>query len=296
MKGTWISDLRSIPVGLYEKALPKDLSWKERLETTQQLGFDFLEMSIDDTDERIARLDWTPRERMGLKDSLARSGIRIQSLSLSAHRRFPLGSQSEQVQSRALDIFKKSIDLAVELGIRYLLIGGAEDYYQQVDQACRDRFLENLSKGFTWASGAGVMLALENWDIQIDTMPKVMEYVNYFDSPWFQTYTDLGNLIYAGVDVVAQLDYVKGHIAALHVKDTLPGQLRYISPGEGAVPFVAAFEKLAEMGFQAPVVLELWTEEYPDAVQLVERAGRFIRARMEEGWERYMSKLEIKGA
>ncbi|MEJ2448482.1 MAG: L-ribulose-5-phosphate 3-epimerase [Anaerolineales bacterium] len=296
MKGTWISDLRSIPVGLYEKALPKDLSWKERLETTQQLGFDFLEMSIDDTDERIARLDWTPRERMGLKDSLARSGIRIQSLSLSAHRRFPLGSQSEQVQSRALDIFKKSIDLAVELGIRYMLIGGAEDYYQQVDQACRDRFLENLSKGFTWASGAGVMLALENWDIQIDTMPKVMEYVNYFDSPWFQTYTDLGNLIYAGVDVVAQLDYVKGHIAALHVKDTLPGQLRYISPGEGAVPFVAAFEKLAEMGFQAPVVLELWTEEYPDAVQLVERAGRFIRARMEEGWERYMSKLEIKGA
>jgi len=296
MNGTWISDLRSIPVGLYEKAMPKDLSWKERLETTQQLGFDFLEMSIDDTDERIARLDWTPRERMGLKDSLSRSGIRIQSLSLSAHRRFPLGSQSEQVQSRALDIFKKSIDLAVELGIRYMLIGGAEDYYQQVDQACRDRFLENLSKGFTWASGAGVMLALENWDIQIDTMPKVMEYVNYFDSPWFQTYTDLGNLIYAGVDVVAQLDYVKGHIAALHVKDTLPGQLRYISPGEGAVPFVDAFEKLAEMGFQAPVVLELWTEEYPDAVQLVERAGKFIRARMEEGWERYMSKLEIKGA
>jgi len=296
MTGTWISDLRSIPVGLYEKALPKNLSWKERLEITQQVGFDFLEMSIDDTDERIARLDWTPRERMGLKDSLARSGIRIQSLSLSAHRRFPLGSQSEQVQSRALDIFKKSIDLAVELGIRYMLIGGAEDYYQQVDQACRDRFLENLSKGFTWASGAGVMLALENWDIQLDTMPKVMEYVNYFNSPWFQTYTDLGNLIYAGVDVVAQLDYVKGHIAALHVKDTLPGQLRYISPGEGAVPFVDAFEKLAEMGFQAPVVLELWTEEYPDAVQLVERAGKFIRARMEEGWERYMSKLEIKGA
>jgi len=296
MTGTWISDLRSIPVGLYEKALPKNLSWKERLEITQQVGFDFLEMSIDDTDERIARLDWTPRERMGLKDSLARSGIRIQSLSLSAHRRFPLGSQSEQVQSRALDIFKKSIDLAVELGIRYLLIGGAEDYYQQVDQACRDRFLENLSKGFTWASGAGVMLALENWDIQLDTMPKVMEYVNYFNSPWFQTYTDLGNLIYAGVDVVAQLDYVKGHIAALHVKDTLPGQLRYINPGEGAVPFVDAFEKLARMGFQAPVVLELWTEEFPDAVQLVERAGKFIRARMEEGWERYMSKLEIKGA
>jgi L-ribulose-5-phosphate 3-epimerase UlaE len=117
-----------------------------------------------------------------------------------------------------------------------------------------------------------------------------MEYVDYFNSPWFQTYTDLGNLIYAGVDVVSQLDYVKGHIAALHVKDTLPGQLRYVSPGEGDVPFVKAFEKLAEIGFQAPVVLELWTEEFPDAVQIVEKAGNFIRGTMKEGWERYEAK------
>ena len=164
-----------------------------------------------------------------------------------------------------------------------------------MDQSTKDRFLENLGKGFEWASSAGVMLALENWDIQINTMPRVMEYVEYFDSPWFQTYTDLGNLIYAGVDVVAQLDYVKGHIAALHVKDTLPGQLRYVSPGEGAVPFVDAFEKLAGMGFQAPVVVELWTEDFPDAVEIVEGAGKFIRAKMAQGWKKYQDKHTIKG-
>jgi L-ribulose-5-phosphate 3-epimerase UlaE len=61
------------------------------------------------------------------------------------------------------------------------------------------------------------------------------------------------------------------------------------------VPFVDAFEKLAEMGFQAPVVLELWTEEYPDAVEIVESAGKYIRARMEEGWFRYQAKQDQKG-
>lgn len=295
MDQTWASELKTIPVGLYEKALPKDLSWEERLVLARQVGFDFLEISIDDTDERIARLDWMAWEKKDLKHWIEKTGVRIQSLSLSAHRRFPLGSQSPAIQSRALDIFKKSIDLAVELGIRYLLIGGAEDYYGEVDQGSRERFLENLSVGFQHASGSGVMLALENWDIQINTMPRVMEYVNYFDSPWFQTYTDLGNLIYAEVDVVSQLDYVKGHIAALHVKDTLPGQLRFVNPGEGAVPFVEAFAKLAEIGFQAPVVLELWTEEYPDAVQIAERAGRFIRAKMAEGWEKHKTTMMIKG-
>lgn len=284
---SWISDLESIPVGLYEKALPKDLSWEERLTLTRQTGFDFLEISIDDTDERIARLEWTSGERSYLRTLVEKTGLKIQSLSLSAHRRYPLGSKSSQTRADALDVFKKAIDLAVDIGARTLLVGGAEDYYREVDRESKERFLENLGQGFKWASGAGVMLALENWDIQINTMPQVMEYVKHFNSPWFQTYADLGNLVYAGVDVVNQLSYVEGHIAALHVKDTLPGKLRYITPGEGAVPFVDAFEKLASMGFQAPVVLELWTEEFPDAVDRVQRGGEFIRAKMKEGWQRY---------
>ena len=295
MNKTWTSNLDMIKVGLYEKALPKNLSWEERLNLTRKTGFDFLEVSIDDTDERLARLDWSPAQRKTVKGWVEKTGVKIQSLSLSGHRRYPLGSKSVETRTRALDIFKRSIELAVDLNARTILLGGAEDYYEEIDQSTKDRFLENLGKGFEWASGAGVMLALENWDIQINTMPRVMEYVEYFDSPWFQTYTDLGNLIYAGVDVVSQLDYVKGHIAALHVKDTLPGQLRYVSPGEGKVPFVDAFEKLAEMGFQAPVVLELWTEEFPDAVEIVEEAGKFIRAKMAEGWKRFYDKHNYKG-
>jgi len=295
MRTTWTSNLDAIKVGLYEKALPKNLTWEERLNLTRKTGFDFLEVSIDDTDERQARLDWTPAERKNIRDLVDKTGVNIQSLSLSGHRRFPLGSKSTPTRERALDLFKRTVELAVDLNARTILLGGAEDYYEDVDKSTRERFLENLGKGFEWASGAGVMLALENWDIQINTMPRVMEYVDHFDSPWFQTYTDLGNLIYAGVDVISQLDYVKGHIAALHVKDTLPGQLRYVPPGEGAVPFVEAFEKLAELGFQAPVVLELWTEDFPDAVEIVEEARKFIRAKMKAGWNRYQDKQTNKG-
>lgn len=295
MTETWISNLDALKVGLYEKALPKTMSWEERLLATNQTGFDFLEISIDDTDERIARLDWNQSQRKYIKDLVRSTGVKIQSLSLSAHRRYPLGSQSQATRQEGLEIFRKAIDLALDLNVRTMLLGGAEDYYQDVDQSAKDRFLDSLGEGFELASAAGLMLALENWDIQINTMPRVMEYVEYFNSPWFQTYTDLGNLIFAGVDVVAQLEYVRGHIAALHVKDTLPGQLRYVSPGEGKVPFVDAFEKLAEMGFQAPVVLELWTEEYPDAVEIVEGAGKYIRARMKEGWDRFELKRTKQG-
>ncbi|MEF1301578.1 xylulose 5-phosphate 3-epimerase, partial [Vibrio owensii] len=36
-------------VGLYEKALPNELSWEEKLSVTKELGFDFLEISVDES-------------------------------------------------------------------------------------------------------------------------------------------------------------------------------------------------------------------------------------------------------
>jgi L-ribulose-5-phosphate 3-epimerase len=112
-----------------------------------------------------------------------------------------------------------------------------------------------------------------------------MTFVDYFNSPWFQLYADIGNLAYAGYDVIAELELAKGHIAAVHLKDTLPGQLRYVPVGQGVVPWVEAFATLAEMGFQGPVLLELWTEHEPDAIQIAADACAFVRARMREGWQ-----------
>ena len=40
---------RAYTLGLYEKAMPSDLSWKEKLEAAKAAGFDFVEISIDET-------------------------------------------------------------------------------------------------------------------------------------------------------------------------------------------------------------------------------------------------------
>ena len=42
-------------LGLYEKALPPELTWEERLRAVKELGFDYLEISIDEKDERAPR-------------------------------------------------------------------------------------------------------------------------------------------------------------------------------------------------------------------------------------------------
>ena len=79
-------------IGLYEKALPQNLTWAERLTWAKKLGFDFLEMSIDESDERLARLAWTPSQLQELSQLMVKEDFFIHSLCLSGHRRFPLGS------------------------------------------------------------------------------------------------------------------------------------------------------------------------------------------------------------
>jgi L-ribulose-5-phosphate 3-epimerase len=38
----------------------------ERLQLAKLLGFDFVEMSVDETDERLSRLDWSREQRLAL--------------------------------------------------------------------------------------------------------------------------------------------------------------------------------------------------------------------------------------
>jgi L-ribulose-5-phosphate 3-epimerase len=287
-----------IALGMYEKALPQSLSWAERLSAAREANYNFVEISIDDSDERIKRLSWDLPTRMALRNEIQGSGMQIKSMSLSAHRRFPLGSENKKIRSQAQDIFKRAVDFSVDLGIRYILVAGSDVYHEPSNPKTMAYFLEGLEEGYLHAAQAGVILALENWDIRVESIKKVMDYVHYFDSPWFQAYADVGNLVFAGKDVLAELEYAKGHLAAVHVKDTHRDQLRYVTPGEGAVPFTQVFSKLAELGFMGSIVLELWTAEQPNAMEIVKKSNLWIRERMKEGWLAYertqMNLQEIK--
>ena len=100
--------MRQHPLGIYEKALPKDLSWPERLVLAKSCGFDFVEMSVDETDERLSRLEWSTTQRASLVEAMLETGVAIPSMCLSAHRRFPFGSRDDTVRERARGIMTKA--------------------------------------------------------------------------------------------------------------------------------------------------------------------------------------------
>ena len=48
----------SYRIGIYEKALSEHLTWEERLSAAKEAGYDYLELSIDETEKRMSRLEW----------------------------------------------------------------------------------------------------------------------------------------------------------------------------------------------------------------------------------------------
>ena len=58
--------MKPYTLGIYEKAMPAELSWKEKMETAKAAGYDFIEISIDETEEKLKRLDMGKQERLEL--------------------------------------------------------------------------------------------------------------------------------------------------------------------------------------------------------------------------------------
>lgn len=102
-------------VGLYEKALPNDFNWEEKLSATKELGFDFLEISVDESDERRRRLDWDDDTIYTLRRLCEQYQIPLQSMCLSAHRKFPFGSADPAIREQAVLHMEKAVTLAYKL-------------------------------------------------------------------------------------------------------------------------------------------------------------------------------------
>ena len=277
---------KSIPLGIYEKALPSGTSWYERLASAKDAGFDFVEISVDETDERLARLDWSRSERQTFCDAIRETGIYVPTMCLSGHRRFPLGSENPETRAKGLDILRKAIELAADTGIRTVQLAGYDVYYEQSNANTLQLFKDGLRQGIAWAERMNVMLAVEIMDTDlINSITKGMAYVNEFNSHCFKVYPDIGNLSAWGNDIEAELEAGKGNMVAIHVKDTRPGVFKNVPFGEGTVDFITAFKKLHSINYQGSFLIEMWTETAADPIQEVKDARTWVLNKMQQaGW------------
>lgn len=253
-------------LGIYEKALPQDLTWEEKFNLVHKLGFNFLEFSIDESDDRLARLDWTRNERQMFRKAMWRTNSRVNTMMLSGHRRFPLGSKDLVVRQKSLEIMKRAIDLAVDLGIRNIQMAGYDVFYEEKTELSREMFVENLQKCVEMAASKMVMLSIETMDDPfINSIEKINHYKSQIKSPWLQAYPDLGNLsAWPENNVPQDLENYIENVAAVHLKDTkavtstFKGQFKNVSFGEGCTDFEGLLRLMVRLDYSGSYTIEMW--------------------------------------
>ncbi|MCT4396497.1 L-ribulose-5-phosphate 3-epimerase [Periweissella beninensis] len=276
-------------IGIYEKALPKGMNWQSRLRLVKELGFDFLELSIDESDERLARLNWTDNELAQIQDAIRQTGVPIRTLMLSGHRRYPLGSTKIEIQEKALRMGCRAIDIAEKLGIRHIQLAGYDVFYEKRSYLTREYFMQNLISLVKYAASKEVMLDIETMDDPfINSLTKVKQIKERIKSPWLQAYPDLGNLsAWTENNVAQEIENNLDIIAHIHLKDTLPvtpeskGQFKDVPFGSGTVDFIGLLKLLTDLGYDGAYTIEMWSENSLDPISEVKKAQAFFKPILE---------------
>jgi L-ribulose-5-phosphate 3-epimerase len=281
-------------IGIYEKALPWYETWTERFAAVKKAGFSFLEMSIDESPERLARLDWDTTQRKAFIDARVEYEIAVPSMCLSGHRKYPFGSTDPLLRSEAASMTRKAILLAADLGIRVIQLAGYDVYYEESTEQSRALFVAGLAAALGFAQQHQIMLSVETMDHHfINSMEKALELTELLPSAWLSVYPDVGNLSAWGYDIAEELKKGLGcgRLAGIHLKDThavtetFPGQFRDVPFGTGCVDFDRVFTTLFQAGYSGPFLIEMWTEKAEDPIREVIAARRWMFKKMQTALE-----------
>ena len=259
--------MKKYEIGLYEKAMRNTLTWKEKLQCAKECGYDYLEISIDATEEKINRIYMDTEEKKEIMEAIFDTGIPIGSMSVSALTKYALGDPDQAVRDRGMEIAEKSIQLASVLGVRTVMIPGYDIYYGESTIETKRYFLENIRKIAEIAEREGILVGFETMENNfMNTTGKAVQYVNMVDSAYLKIYPDAGNITNAAVanrhDVCEDLSLGKGKLIALHLKETKPDVYREVPFLTGHVEFERIINTAWKLGVRR-YVTELWDVGQP---------------------------------
>ncbi|WP_366180343.1 L-ribulose-5-phosphate 3-epimerase [Actinomyces timonensis] len=274
-----------LSLGIYEKALrgPAPVTppqWRDFLAQVARGGFSFLDLSIDESPEREARLDWSPEQWRAVRRAAEDAGVMIGGICLSIHRRIAPGSADPATRQRAREVMAQGLRACHEVGAPVLQIAGYYCFYEEPGPDSARWYTDLLAESVPLAARLGVVMGIENVDgVGVTSITRAMELVEEIDSPFLQVYPDLGNIAEQGLDPRIEIPAGRGHMVAMHAKDVRRGEPRRVEMGTGIVDWDLSFALLARQGWTGRLMIEMWNDDAPDSVARCVAARSFIEER-----------------
>ncbi len=265
----------AVDLGIYEKAMPESFSFADKLKTAEAAGFDYLEISIDESDKKLSRV-LDGKVKKDIIGDIRSGSLPVKTMCLSGHRKYPLGSHDPALRRKSLEIMQAAIDFSADAGIRIIQLAGYDVYYETGDGDTRAYFSENLAKCVEMASRAGVYMGFETMETDfMNSASKADKYVKMINSPYLKIYPDIGNIRNATEDYLGDLRNVRGDIIAAHLKETVEGVYRDMEFGQGRVDFEGCINELLAQGVRI-FTCEFWYDGKSDPLEYITRNKDYV--------------------
>lgn len=273
-------------IGIYEKALPEELEIEDMIAFAAQSGYDYFEISIDRTENRISRL-YSEEFALRLKKTAGQYGIGLYSVGLSAIGTYTLGNPDSSIRDRGIDIFRHALVFADKIGARIIQIPACDVPKGEMTTSDTDkRYRNTLKSMIAEAASFGILIGLENMETDyMGSVANCMALINEINSPYFQMYPDAGNITSAakieGIEPISDLQKCSSHCIAFHIKETKPGRYGGLFYGEGHVDFPRMISGAWNLGVRL-FVLEYWYTGNPEWKNDLLKAKEMVKGILKE--------------
>jgi L-ribulose-5-phosphate 3-epimerase len=273
--------------GLYQGCLPPTVSMEQSLKLIAELGFDGLEITMEDLDplppeainettpeilaigdsvgmtkarEGALTFQSSPAEIDQLAVLVSDSGSRIHSIASMAHFFYPLSSPVPSIRDRGIEMAFRMLEAAHIVGADTILLVpgfvtpavGYQDVYQT-----SQRVIRGLAKK---ARQLDITIAIENvWNRFLLSPLEMARYVDELDTPYVGVYFDVANVLPYGY-AEDWLRILGTRVKAVHFKDfrrDIDNILGFTHLLHGDVNWPAVSKALDDIGYAGYVTVEV---------------------------------------
>ncbi len=166
---------------------------------------------------------------------------------------------SPEIRRARIDYVKKVIKMAADLGATKVdtVTGGTNVDPDDAYRWC----LEGIREVCDYAAEKKILVTLEMPGIGgiFGTDDEMLELIHEIKSPWLKVCVDIGHLDWERYPIGDTIRKLGRHIGNFHVEDMKRHKHYHLVPGRGSIPWKETLDAIADIDYEEPLMLELYS-------------------------------------
>lgn len=245
----------------YRTAGLKDMKWKESFSILNEIGYNFVEICLEESEVLKGEKDKVEEVKSLLKENNLKASI-------SYHGdKVPLAKKIENTY--------KAIDFAGKLSVDTVIINSETVEPGKEKEQFRD-LVSRYQNFCKYAGEKNIKLAVEpEPDLVIHGLKETLQLLEEVNSPYLGVNLDIGHAYITDNDLNKVINELQDSLIYTHLEDISGKVHQHLLPGEGDINFEELIKSLEDIEYEGPLVFDLFGME-ENQIEYAKKAYSYI--------------------